>query len=190
MYARHGHELMGWKSPVGVSELSMLKGITTSRRQGRNREGASEGSLRANVRADEQKSHRRPSPWVSQHKMTKPNRNDGQGKCGVCARKVHVLIRGELPALRHGIDVCPGGSPGLSRTRRGNGRPVVASESAEHAGGLGARVVARRHVRRQQSAETVVVTGTWRRVEQETTRRSREPLALGAEPDRGSRRAA
>ena len=37
--------------------------ITTSRRQGQTREGMSEGSLSANVRADEQKSHRRPGPW-------------------------------------------------------------------------------------------------------------------------------
>ncbi len=70
--------------------------ITTSRRQGQTREGMSEGSPSANVRADGQtkspgailnsrrlarraspmegvsKSHRRPGPWASQHKMTKP----------------------------------------------------------------------------------------------------------------------
>ena len=46
--------------------------ITTSRRQGQVREGWSEGSPSANVRADEQKSHRRPSLRVSQHMMTKP----------------------------------------------------------------------------------------------------------------------
>jgi hypothetical protein len=46
--------------------------ITTSRRQGQSREGWSEGSPRAKVRADGQKSHRRLSLRASQHKMTKP----------------------------------------------------------------------------------------------------------------------
>ncbi len=36
---------------------------TTSRRQGRFREESSEGSPSAKLRADEQKSHRRPSLW-------------------------------------------------------------------------------------------------------------------------------
>lgn len=45
---------------------------TTSRRQGQSREGWSEGSLSAKVRADGQKSHRRLSLRASQHKMTKP----------------------------------------------------------------------------------------------------------------------
>jgi len=51
--------------------------VTTSRRQGRPREGLSEGSPSAKVRADGQKSHRRLSPRVSQHKMTKPARCRG-----------------------------------------------------------------------------------------------------------------
>jgi len=37
--------------------------ITTSRRQGRFREEMSEGSPSAKLRADEQKSHRRPGLW-------------------------------------------------------------------------------------------------------------------------------
>ena len=45
---------------------------TTSRRQGQSREGWSEGSPSAKVRADGQKSHRRLSLRASQHKMTKP----------------------------------------------------------------------------------------------------------------------
>jgi ferredoxin len=75
--------------------------ITTSRRQGQTREGMSEGSPSANVRADEQKPYRRLSLWASQHKMTKPTRCKGQGKCGGCARKVHVLIRGDLSHERY-----------------------------------------------------------------------------------------
>ena len=74
--------------------------VTTSRRQGQTREGMSGGSLSAKVRADEQKPHRRLGPRVSQPQMTKPFRCRGQGKCGDCASKVHVLIRGELSHLR------------------------------------------------------------------------------------------
>ena len=70
--ARHGHELMGCESPVGVTSLLHLTRITTSRRQGQGREVLSEGSRSAKVRADGQKSHRRPSARASQHLMTKP----------------------------------------------------------------------------------------------------------------------
>ncbi len=51
---------------------TMWTTITTSRRQGQSREGWSEGSPSAKVRADEQKPHRRLSLRASQHKMTKP----------------------------------------------------------------------------------------------------------------------
>ena len=46
--------------------------MPTSRRQGQVREGWSEGSPSAKVRADGQKPHRRLNPWASQHKMAKP----------------------------------------------------------------------------------------------------------------------
>jgi hypothetical protein len=84
---------------------------TTSRRQGQPREGLSGGSPSAKVRADGQKSHRRLNPRASQHKMTKPIRCRGQGKCGGCALKVHVLIRGGLPGLRSGLDTGAGLRP-------------------------------------------------------------------------------
>src|SRR4030065_2121808 len=45
---------------------------STSRRQGRLREEGSEGSPMANVRADEQKPHRRLSLRASWHNTTKP----------------------------------------------------------------------------------------------------------------------
>jgi len=97
VYARHGHELMGCKSPVGVPALSQCASvITTSRRQGRIREDGSEGSPSAKVRAEEHEPHRRLSPGASQHNMTKPAGHTGQGKCGGCASTVHVLIRGDL----------------------------------------------------------------------------------------------
>jgi len=70
--------------------------ITTSRGQGQAREGLSEGSPSAKVRADGQKSHRRLSPGASQHHMTKPTLSKGQGKCSGCAPKAHELIRGDL----------------------------------------------------------------------------------------------
>jgi len=51
----------------------LMDAITsTSRRQGRLREEGSEGSLSANVRADEQKPHTRLSPRASWHNTTKP----------------------------------------------------------------------------------------------------------------------
>jgi len=71
VYAQHGHELMGCKSPVGEPILSThWTIITTSRRQGQAREGLSGGSLSAKLRTDEQKSHRRPSfrgEWAQDH---------------------------------------------------------------------------------------------------------------------------
>jgi len=45
---------------------------TTSRRQGRNLKGPSEGSRSAKLWADEQKQHTRLSLRASQHNMTKP----------------------------------------------------------------------------------------------------------------------
>ena len=61
VYAQHGHELMGCKSPVGEPKLIHHGSIiTTSRRQRQIREEMSEGSPSAKMRADEQKLHRRP----------------------------------------------------------------------------------------------------------------------------------
>jgi hypothetical protein len=61
VYAQHGHELMGCKSPVGEPKLIHDGSIiTTSRRQGQIREEMSEGSPSAKMRADGQKLHRRP----------------------------------------------------------------------------------------------------------------------------------
>jgi len=48
--------------------------VTTSRRQGQSREGWSEGSPSAKVRADGQKSHRRLSFRASQHQDDKAHR--------------------------------------------------------------------------------------------------------------------
>ena len=74
--ARHGHDLMGCKSPVHIPVRNHLMILTksTSQWQGRKGDRPSEGSLRANLRADGQKPHIRPNPWVSGHNITKPVR--------------------------------------------------------------------------------------------------------------------
>ncbi len=80
VYARHGRDLMGCLARLGREVPCMWTllisfcfiNINTSRRQGRFREGGSEGSRSANPWADGQKQHTRPSFRVSQHNMTKP----------------------------------------------------------------------------------------------------------------------
>ena len=72
---------------------------STSRRQGRLREEGSEGSRSANVRADEQKPHRRLSPQASWHDTTKPAGSGGR----VNAAFVHgkfAFLSGEICASR------------------------------------------------------------------------------------------
>ncbi|OPY67327.1 MAG: hypothetical protein A4E63_02278 [Syntrophorhabdus sp. PtaU1.Bin050] len=105
VHARHGRELMGCKSlvckpMVCIDVINATR--STSRWQGRFREEWSEGSRMAHVRTDEQKSHRRLSLRASWHDTTKPLGFRRQGKCGGGARKVHVLIRGDLSSLRQG----------------------------------------------------------------------------------------
>ena len=70
---------------------------STSRRQGRFREELSKGSRSANVRDDEQKPHRRLSPWASRPITTKPAGSWGR----VNAAFVHgkfTLLSGEICA--------------------------------------------------------------------------------------------
>ena len=77
VYARHGRELMGLKSPVSVPVLGGVNLTSiTSRWQGRYREVGSGGSLSAKMWGDEQKYHIRPSLWVSQHNMIKPKEQE------------------------------------------------------------------------------------------------------------------
>ena len=152
VYARHGHELMGCKSPVGDSALSIETMITTSRRQGHHREVLSGGSPSANVRADGQKLHRRPGLWASQHNMTKPSGVMGQGKCSGCVRKVHVLIRGDLHGMR------PGVIKGVGLRPRAKGlepppNPTIALVAAR--AGVISRVIV------QKSAEGIVGARAW-----------------------------
>lgn len=70
---------------------------------------------------------------MSQHKMTKSARCRGHGKCGGCAVKVHVLIRGGLPGMRSG-----------------SGNRASAARRTATCGVTG-----------QKSAEAVVVAAAW-----------------------------
>ena len=53
-----------------------------------------------NLRADEQKCHRRPSLGGEPARPGEAHGSEGQGKWRGCAGKVHVLIRGDLPGKR------------------------------------------------------------------------------------------
>ena len=83
-------------------ETSPLK--STSRWQGRKGDQPSERSLSANLRADEQKSHIRPNPWVSEHNITKPAwRTWGMVNAAIVQGKI-MQLPGEVcqPKLRNG----------------------------------------------------------------------------------------
>jgi hypothetical protein len=68
---------------------------STSRRQGRKGDRPSEGSRRANVRADEQKPHTRLSPWASWHNTTKPTGSRGRVNAAVVHGKF-TSLSGEI----------------------------------------------------------------------------------------------
>ena len=75
--------------------MSHATRITASRGQGQDREVLSEGSPSAKVRADEQKSHRRPSLRASQHLGTKPTRTVDRVNAAVVHGKLMFLF-GEI----------------------------------------------------------------------------------------------
>jgi len=154
VYAQHGHELMGCKSPVGEPTLFIHSTmITTSRRQGQARESLSEGSLSAKLRADEQKSHIRPSfrgEWAQDHKT---HRFEKYGKCGSCAVTVHVLIWGDLLNQRSVLPVRLWSINALAcRTSS-----VDTNEPMNPIAQTGAILF----VIKQKSAEGIVVGGHW-----------------------------
>ena len=103
------------------------------------------------MRADEQKSHRRLSPGVSQHNMTKPTGCKGQGKCGGCASKVHVLIRGDLSEERSKLAM----GAGLRPSSKGLEVPPDPTAAST------ARPRAISGVFRQKSADAIVRDGAW-----------------------------
>jgi hypothetical protein len=121
--------------------------------------------------------------------MTKPTGTSGQGKCGGCALKAHVLIRGDLSdvAVR---DCVVGHQPGHWLTKVQAHRVLL--PGASEAGS--ARVIERERAAEQsasvigqKSAEAVVAAVVLRRrAEREWTRRSRKRLVAGVEPARVS----
>jgi hypothetical protein len=102
------------------------------------------------MRADEQKPHRRLSPWASQHNMTKPNRCKGQGKYGGCASKVHVLIRGDLSEERSKLVMGAGLRP---RSKGLEAPPDPTAASTARPGVISG-------VFRQKSAEAILGDGS------------------------------
>jgi hypothetical protein len=101
VYARHGRELMGCKSPVGGSPSCIAKYMktTTSPRQGRHREVGSEGSRRRRCEARNTNGIEGSLPWDELAQHSKVPWTRGSGKCRACAATTHVLIRGELPCV-------------------------------------------------------------------------------------------
>ena len=77
---------------------------STSRRQGRFREEWSEGSRRANVRADGQKSHRRLSLRVSWHDITKPTGSGDRVNAAVVHGKF-TFLSGEICLIMRQVRV-------------------------------------------------------------------------------------
>ena len=149
VYARHGHVLMGWKSPVGEPPSVYLT-TTTSLRQGQGREVLSEGSRRQSCEP------RNTNVIEGRHPRGESAHHDkalwfgGHGKWRGCAARVHVLIRGDLlderPAavMGAGLRPSPKGMDKLpdptaaSAARCGATRSVIGQKSAEAIVGAGA----------------------------------------------------
>jgi len=75
---------------------------TVSQRQLRSREATWEGSWRQDLRADEQKPHRRRDPRASQHNMAKPDWQEGNVNAAVVQGKFTHLIWGDLSGIGWG----------------------------------------------------------------------------------------
>jgi len=93
-------------SPLYIfrEEVIMTTSKSTSRRQGQRGDPMSERSPSANLRADEQKSHRRPNPWAREHNIPKPVRRTwGLVNAAVVQREI-MSLPGEscLPKRRNG----------------------------------------------------------------------------------------
>lgn len=144
MYARHGREFMGCKSPVG-EPTSMNSVPTTSQRQGRLREAASGGSPRQTCEPTNRNVIRGQVSWASQHPMAKPSGSGDMVNDAVVQGKL-TFLSGEICftrgvwAMGAGLRTIPKGveSPPASKV------PISAFR-AERSGG-----------RKQKSAEAIV----------------------------------
>jgi len=94
VYARHGREFMGCKSPVG--EPTSMKSVpTTSLRQGRLREAASGGSPRQTCEPTNRNVIRGQVSWASQHPMAKPSGSGDMVNDAVVQGKL-TFLSGEI----------------------------------------------------------------------------------------------
>ena len=144
VYARHGRELTGCKSPVG-EPASMNSTATTSLRQGRLREEGSGGSPRQTCEPTNRNVIRGQVPGAMQHPMPKPS---GSGDMVNDA-----AAQGKLTSLSG--EICSTGSEkatgsGLRPTSKGVEKPpvpkaVLAARRTATLGGMG-----------QKSAEAIV----------------------------------
>ena len=137
---------------------TMWTNIATSRRHGQTREGMSERNPSAMGRTDGQKPHRRLGHRTSRHNMTKPPGAQARVKRGGCARKVHILIRGELLSRRPDTTTCGHGS----RTEARRESPRIATEPYRYAPGSaygGNRVRDRTAVSRRRGVSRIYSPG-------------------------------
>jgi len=156
---------MECKSPVREPMVFMIMDTTksTSRRQGRQGDRPSEGSRRANVRADEQKPHTRLSPRASWHNTTKPEGSGDRVNAAVVHGKF-TFLSGEicLPCGRRLMSrfrkgfirmtknpACPFAVGGYESSREPRNRQRLMSNPA-------APCMATYRVSRQKSAEGIV----------------------------------
>ena len=145
--------------------MEMDANKSTSRRQGRLREERSEGSLRANVRGDEQKPHTRLSPRASWHNTTKPtglgdrvNAAFAHGKftflsgeiCVICDRIIMRKYRRRVSRLTKGPAYAVAVDGYESRSRETQNRQQLMSDSV-------APCMETFRVNTQKSAEGIVV---------------------------------
>jgi hypothetical protein len=145
--------------------VSILMDTTksTSRRQGRKGDQPPEGSRRANVRADGQKSHTRLSSWASWHNTTKPEGSRGRvnaavvhGKftflsgeiCLPCGRRLMSRFRKGFTRMTKN-PACPFAVGGYESTREPRNRQHLMRDSA-------ALCMATYWVSKQESAEGIV----------------------------------
>ncbi len=96
VYARHGHVLVGCKSPVREPPSTLWTTRMTSLRQGRLREGSSEGSPRQSCEPRNTNAIEGRLPWGETAPRVEALWFGGYGKWRGCAATVHALIRGDL----------------------------------------------------------------------------------------------
>ena len=78
----------------------MILALTTSRRQGRPREGWSEGSRRQTCEPTNRNAIEGRPPWGESAQHDEALRPGGHGKWRGCAGKVLGLMRGDLPRMQ------------------------------------------------------------------------------------------